>query len=258
MPDRPAAIARGVWATIENQRPFTFDQIQFIAGIRPEEAAQYVGLLERVGYVGISGIRRADSGEEIPVFRLYRRTGPVAPRVDDEGNFVDPNVRTTGGLKGRHRRKGELAARLRIAEERIGRPFTSEELAAAIGVSRAEKRSFQATLYRLRQSGEITRLEDGRFEFHADPGRKAERIRQFLKTCVGRTVTLKEIRKAVGRAVAGSDIRLARERLEAEGFTVTFLQRGTPSLQLYLIEGSREMENGEPAKENWRMVSDES
>lgn len=49
---------------------------------------------------------------------------------------------------------------------------------------------------------------------------------------------------AAGDHVSAPDIRLARERMEAEGYYVRFIKRGRPPVQYYRIEPSDPEANG--------------
>jgi hypothetical protein len=110
-------------------------------------------------------------------------------------------------------------------------------------VSDTERKRFKGTIRRLTPSGDLIRPEDGTFEYQSNPDSVAERLRCFLKTCVGQDVTIKQMPHAVGRDVSPPDMRLARERMEAEGYNIRFIRQGKPPVQHYRVKGPNESAN---------------
>ena len=91
---------RAVWTALQPQRPMTLDELQVVTGCDAGEVLVYLNILTRHQYVSVLGIRRASSGEALPLFRLTKATGPEAPYGNAEDLFCDPNL--DSGRKQKH------------------------------------------------------------------------------------------------------------------------------------------------------------
>lgn len=200
----------------------TLDELELLTGDGATELAPYVNLLVARGYVRITGVRRAASGEAVPAFRLEERTGPEAPYVDRDGCFVDPNVpgpKPLGTNRSR-RHKGTLQARVRIAAERLGQ-FLAKDVIAEVGISdQKELNSFRTYWHSLVKWGQFRRI-GAMYEVSpvaVDP--QVQEVRRYLKLHEGQTVSVEDLETALGYRPWGSWIRAALNLLEAEGYYV--------------------------------------
>ena len=79
----------------------SLDDLEVTTGVTPEPCLEYLGPLMEHQYVRAVGVRKAVSGEAIPVFRLVRRTGPEPPYMDALKQLVDPNERSITEMRKR-------------------------------------------------------------------------------------------------------------------------------------------------------------
>lgn len=214
MPD-----CRAIWASLESGRPISLDDLQMIAAVQPEDSIGYLSLLMRNGYVAMSGMRRAASGEALPVFKLVKRTGPEAPYQDANGKLVDPNVtiRAAGP-------RGLFKAEVRLAAERLGGPFTPSTLRALIRGPGLRPKQFDSIWAQLKRSGELVRDEtaypDGTQCWIYRPHPGATELRKFFKARAGEAVDSNGLKSALGPRLNGGTIRHALNLLIAEGYRV--------------------------------------
>ena len=238
MADRATPTQRAIWAAIENLKPFTLDDLRLVAEVEPDRALSYLQTLLSGGYLALAGVRKADSGEAIPSFKLLVRHGPEAPFLDDAGHLADPNL--PGAAVKREPRPGSafprFRARFRVAAEQFGRPFMREELFEAMGLPRSEWKQFQNTIHRLTFDRELKRNEDGRFEYLPDRNSPGERVRLFMHLRIGKELTLGQVSDDLGFRVQAQAIRYARDLLAAEGIRVNRGRRGSDQQRIYRIE----------------------
>lgn len=224
MPD--VSECRAIWAALELGGTRSLDDLEVTTGVKPEQSLAYLDLLIRHDYVRAVGVRRAGSGEAVPVFQLVTRTGPGAPYVDAWNRLLDPNQRgmSESAMRGKSLpRKPSLAARLRIAAERLS-CFTREELVtAAYGPepSYIERQWFTAAWHQMVFMGHVIAVEDGRFSLAPEIDPSTDSIRQVLKSNYGKTVSGQSMAEELGFAPTGPQMRHVLDLLKAEGYQVT-------------------------------------
>ncbi len=215
-------LARGVWAVLGLGRPVTIDDLQTISGFQSWEIVRYLDVLAGNGYVRLTGVARASSGEAIPQFTLVRRTGPEAPSVNENGKLVDPNLE---GKSGGTVPRGLFKARVRLAAEQFHAPFASQHLRGMLkGHPESRTKKFDSIWSQLKRSGEVIRCLNpltGAFEgWLYRPNPHVERIRSYFKKHEGDSVGSAIFKELTGMA-NGMIIRQALDLLTAEGFKVS-------------------------------------
>ncbi|MEW6352468.1 MAG: hypothetical protein AB1646_25750 [Thermodesulfobacteriota bacterium] len=227
---------RAVWAAIERRLEFTLDWLEMITGSAAEDLTEYLSLLARHGYVEICGIRRAASGEVVPMFRQRIRHGSRPPYWDDDQErLVDPNRPAPSSTVTRQSLP-TMTARLRYAGEMLGR-FTRRELEEAVlgRVKGPDAERFMFAWKSLVARKGMVRGRDGRYEAVQDP--EINRMREFLRSNRDRQVTGRDVWQALGNEpIPGRRIREAVELIAAEGFRVRLEGPGTGGNRIYVIE----------------------
>lgn len=230
---------RAIWAALELGRAESLDDLEVITGVRPEQSLQYLTLLIRHEYVRPVGVRRARSGEAVPVFRLVRRTGPDAPYLDIRKTLVDPNERRAAEMARKTEnapRKASLAARVRVAAEHL-QSFTRPDLMAAVfgpEPSHSEQHWFRYAWTHLRLGGHICSAEDDWFYLARDVDPIVDSIRKILRESVGRMISRQSMSEALGSSPTGPQMRQAVDLLTAEGLQV--IRRGYGRKTVFFIE----------------------
>jgi biotin operon repressor len=224
MPDMSEC--RAIWAALELGGPRSLDDLEVTTGVIPEQSMAYLDLLMRHNYVRAVGVRRAGSGEAVPVFRLVTRTGPGAPYVDVWNRLVDPNQRgavQTGKQQKSEPRKPSLNARVRVAAERLPSFTRAELLTAVFGAepSRLERQWFGAAWYQMVFRGHAIAVEDGRFYLAPDIDPAVDSIRKVLKRANGAGISGQSMAQELGFSPTGPQMRHALDLLKAEGYGVT-------------------------------------
>lgn len=223
MPSRE--VCRGVWAALESARRFlSLDDLEELTGIEPFTILQYVELLVRHRYCRAGGIRRAPSGEAIPLFRLVRRSGPEAPYRDELGLWVDPNVKAplcplNPALRIGRGTMPSMRARIRYFGDRCKAEFTRQDVRDAIGILEQERHSFDMAWKALRESGE---LQDGAHDglYSCVIPDLIHHIRRNMVARIGQEFRLAEFQNEYGEPSIKT-IRTVVDLLAAEGFRVT-------------------------------------
>jgi hypothetical protein len=217
---------RAIWAALELGGSRSLDDLEMTTGVKPEQSLEYLDLLIQHRYVRAVGIRRAGSGEAVPVFRLVRRTGPDAPYLDVWNQLVDPNERRAIETAVRTKsapRRASLAARVRVAAEPLP-SFTRTELMAAVfgpAPSHLERQWFTMAWNEMMLRGHVIPAENGRFRLAGDIDPIVNSIRRILKEGTGKTISRQSISEELGFLPPGPLMRHAVDLLKAEGLQVT-------------------------------------
>jgi hypothetical protein len=244
---------RAIWAALETRRPLTLDEIELLTEVSPVGTVRYLDLLARNGYVSMAAVRQADSGESLPLFMLIRRHGPDAPYEDENGKFIDPNIKTrrpeqSEWLSRRtHRDLPTMTGRIRAAALRIGAPCPRSDLESGAGVSGpSARRAFNAALHSLLARGFLRRAPVGLLQYC--PHVIETRLRELFLGRLGREVSPQEIKTALDldRAPGGPAIRSALDILAADGYGVVIKRFGGPwgSRAVYRVDPRPEATNG--------------
>jgi hypothetical protein len=228
------------------------NEIQLITGVEPAAILAYIGHLMASGYVRFAGLRCADSGEAIPLFQLRLRQGPLAPFVDDRGELVDPNktLFLHSGMRDGERqkrrdapRKPSLAARMRVAAERLG-AFTREDLRAAVfgqHPSPIECRWFGVAFGQMLLRGQVQPDGNGGFTLVQGFDPVVDAIREKLRGALERPLPAHELEQTLGFMPSGPQMRSAVDLLKAERYEVT--RTSGPGKGHYVVQRLSDEEN---------------
>ena len=231
-------VRRAIWAAIED-KPFTLDNLELLSGIPADDTLKYVALLIENGYVGIRGLRRAASGEALPVFRQLVRNGSEPPFLDRiDGDLIDPCALPVE-FQAKRLDLPTMSARLRVAAERLGGPFSRQGLFAAVfgGISPLPQAivRFGHSWNCLHTAGEIKTLSPGEYAFVINP--VTERIRGFLRDNQGVAHKSRDVAQALGLdIIRGALMRSAMDLLSAEGYSVAIRASSAGKKRTYLVE----------------------
>jgi hypothetical protein len=216
---------RAIWAALELGGSRSLDDLEVTTGVQPARSIEYLDLLLRHNYVHAVGVRRAGSGEAVPVFRLLRRTGPDAPYLDVWDRLVDPNQRAASETIGEAKsapRRASLAARVRVVAEQLPSFTRAELLTAVFGPepSHIERQWFSAAWNQMGMRGHVIVGKDGRFCLAPDIDPAVGSIRRILKERAGGTISSQRMAEELGFAPTGPQMRHALDLLKAEGYGV--------------------------------------
>jgi hypothetical protein len=228
----------------------SLDDLEMTTGVRPEESLEYLDLLIQNRYVRAVGVRRAGSGEAVPMFLLVRRTGPDAPYLDIWEKLTDPNERRAAEMARKTKdapRKPSLAARMRVAAEHL-QSFTRIELMTAVfgpEPSHIKRQWFTSAWNQLTHTGYICSAEDDWFYLARDIDPIVDSIRKVLREGVGGTVSFLTVADGLGVSPTGPLMRHALDMLKAEGLRVT--RRGYGRKAIFSIEATNSTNNSLPS-----------
>ncbi len=240
MPD--VSDCRAIWAALELGGSRSLDDLEVTTGVKPDRSLEYLDLLIQHHYVRAVGVRRAGSGEAVPVFRLTRRTGPDAPYLDGWARLVDPNQRGAAEAVRETRRaprKASLAARVRTAAERLP-SFARTELQTAVfgpEPSHMERQWFTAAWNQMVLRGHVIPAEAGRFSLRSDVDPAVDSIRRVLRRSGGKSISRQSMAEELGFSPTGPQMRHALGLLKAEGFQVT--RRGSGKKSIFSVETTK-------------------
>ncbi|MGB6065524.1 MAG: hypothetical protein WBG50_11995 [Desulfomonilaceae bacterium] len=232
---------RAIWAALELGGSRSLDDLEMTTGVKPEQSLEYLDLLIQHRYVRAAGVRRAGSGEAVPMFLLVRRTGPDAPYLDIWKKLVDPNERRAAEMARKTEdapRKPSLAARMRVAAEHL-QSFTRPDLIAAVfgpEPSCIQRQWFTSAWNQLTLRGHIMAAEDDWFYLVRDVDPVVDSIRKALREGIGGIVRYQAILDALGVSPTGPQMRHAVDLLKAEGLHVT--RRGYGRKTIFSIEAT--------------------
>ena len=239
---------RAIWAALELGGSRSLDDLEMTTGVKPEQSLEYLDLLIQHRYVRAVGVRRAGSGEAVPVFRLVGRTGPDAPYLDIWEKLVDPNERRGAEMARKTKnapRKASLAARVRVAAEHLQSFMRIQLMAAVFGPapSHLERQWFTSAWNHLTLRGYICSAEDDWFYLARDIDPSVDSIRKVLREGGG-TVSFQTVVDGLGISPTGPQMRHALDLLKAEGLHVT--RRGYGRKTAFLIEATNSANNSLP------------
>jgi hypothetical protein len=224
---------RSIWALLEIGDARTFDYLVEVTDQPETLILAYMQLLERQAYLGIAGLERSSGGELIPSFLLIKRTGRQAPFVDDEGQFVDPN------LPSEHPRWGvSPKARVRLIAETFSTPFTLDELRDSVARDKSEFKKISNAIWKMKNEGELVEVENG-WEFRTDA--RVIAIRDVIKRkFIGQSFMVAELEEIFVDKIKFYTIRRVFAELKVEGFKITLLRpvHDGRKKTAYLVEAS--------------------
>jgi hypothetical protein len=234
------SIERAVWTALQPQRPMTLDELQMLTGADAGDIVGYLNILIRNRYAEVLGIKQATSGEAIALFRLTNATGPQAP-YGDNILFVDPNFLNRPRPKREPAPLPTMQGRIRLAAERLGRPFKRHEMIDA--VNRAG-RDYRTGWDRLVWAGELVQTgesdENGIAFFDVRPKSDLGPVREWFRSHLGHAVDVYTLKAAGLQIGNGPQIRKALDMLAAEGFSVSIKRRDNGKRTVYRVDAPKE------------------
>lgn len=222
MPNVAPETRRGVWAALEDCRPHTLDEIETVTALDPMDVLLYVEQLICNEFVVFSGVKRARSGEVLPILKLVNRPGPEPPDLDPE---PEPNPEFADAAEGRPASRNAMIRR--ILRE-LGDSFDLVDAREAVlrwACSTPNRTVSGNTWNQIKH----TQLEPAANQFgqygkwRLKPAPDVDAIVAWFTRPEnqGRIVRLAEIRKALGLRIHPARMRRALEDLTAMGFRVS-------------------------------------
>jgi hypothetical protein len=184
-------------------------------------------------------IRRLDTGDTIPLFRLVNRTGPKAPHIDHNGRFGDPNISAPATLPEERAFDVDMPARIRTAASKFDGEFFVWDLRNAVIRNPSEQSAYKSAQNSLVDNGELVVIKKNKLmKFHPNPLRSpALYYLRDRAECEGSIeITPTQLKSAIGLELHGRQFPAMMRQLAAEGYLTSVLRQAwRPELSVYRI-----------------------